>query len=396
MTPRKVIHVITRLDYGGSAQNTMRTVLGHDRALFAPMIVTGMAERWDAQGGQPATDANCRSLEKEHIRYAMLPPLVREINLLNDIRALWALVGLFRREQPQIVHTHTSKAGVLGRVAAWLAKVPVIVHTPHGHVFYGHFGRLRSWIFMQVERVLSVLTSRLIALTESERDEHLQRHIGCAGHFAVVPSGIDLEKFRLARSRDVRRPGRFPWPPDAVVVGSVGWLTPIKGHRYLIEAAAGMLPTCPHLHVMIVGSGELRDELAAMGRRLGVGDRVHLLGHREDVEACLAAMDIFVLPSLNEGMGRALVEAMAAGLPVVATKVGGVPAVVQDRHNGLLVPPGNASALADALRSLLSRPEWMKQLGDAAQQSIGERYGTQAMVRSIEALYRESLREVIA
>lgn len=388
------MHVITRLDCGGSAQNTMRTVLGHDRALFEPVMVAGISGRWDAQGGQPATDANCRCLEKENIRCVMLPTLVREIHLLNDVRALWALVRLFRRERPQIVHTHTSKAGVLGRVAAWLAKVPVIVHTPHGHVFYGHFGRLWSWIFIQVERALSIPTTRLIALTESERDEHLQRKIGRTNHFAVAPSGIDLDKFRHARSRNVQRPDRFPCPPDAVVIGSVGWLTPVKGHRYLIEAAAGMLPSYPRLHVMIVGSGELQDDLTALGRQLGLEGRLHLLGHREDVEACLAAMDVFVLPSLNEGMGRALVEAMAAGLPVVATKVGGVPAVVQDRCNGLLVSPGNAAALADALRSLLSRPEWMTQLGDAAQQSIGERYGTQAMVQSIEVLYRESLREM--
>ena len=394
MTPRKVIHVITRLDYGGSAQNTMRTVLGHDRALCEPVVVTGMPGRWDAQGGQSATDVNCRHLEKEGIRWVMLPTLVREIHVLKDLRTVWALVRLFRREKPQLVHTHTSKAGVLGRVAAWLVKVPVIVHTPHGHVFYGHFGRLRSWLFMQVERVLSSLTTRLIALTESERDEHLQRQIGRARHFAVVPSGIDLDKFHHARSCESQRPPWFSCPPDAVVIGSVGWLTPVKGHRYLIEAVARLLPSFPHLHVMLVGSGELQDELTALGRQLGLGDCLHMLGHRGDVEACLAAMDIFVLPSLNEGMGRALVEAMAAGLPVVATRVGGVPAIVQDRQNGLLVLPRDAAALADALRSLLSRPGWMTQLGEAARQSIGERFGTKAMVQSIEALYRESFREV--
>lgn len=391
---RKVIHVITRLDYGGSAQNTMLTVLGHDRTLYEPVVVAGAPGRWDAQGGQPATDANGRCLEKEGIRCVMLPTLVREIHVRNDIRALWELVKLFRREQPHLVHTHTSKAGVLGRLAAWLARVPVMIHTPHGHVFYGHFGRVRSWIFMQVERLLTSLTTRMIALTESERDEHLQRKIGRADHFVVVPSGIDLDKFRRARSRESQPVHGFSLPLGGVVVGSVGWLTPVKGHRYLIEAVTKLLPGFPYLHVMLVGSGDLRDELAAMGQRLGLGDRLHLLGHRDDVEACLAAMDLFVLPSLNEGMGRALVEAMAAGLPIVATRVGGVPAIVQDQVNGLLVPPGDADALAEALRSLLSRPERMKQLGEAASRSIGQRYGTDAMVRSIEALYQESFHEV--
>jgi glycosyltransferase involved in cell wall biosynthesis len=388
---RKVIHVITRLDYGGSAQNTMLTALGHDRAQFEPLVVAGYPGCWDAQGGQAATEENCRQLEKAAIRWMLLPALTREVHPIKDAQALWQLICLFRQEQPALVHTHTSKAGVLGRVAAWLARVPVIVHTPHGHVFYGHFGPFRSWLFLQIERVLSALTDRLIALTEAERQDHLDRAVGEADRFVVVPSGIDRERFGRARVQGKQQPDWFGCPPEALIVGSVGWLTDVKGHEYLIEAVAKLKPDFPSLHLVIIGSGDRHDALLQQSELAGLRDAVHLLGHRDDIEACLAGMDLFVLPSLNEGMGRALIEAMAAGLPVIASRVGGIPAVISHERTGLLVPPGDASALAEALRRLLDRPEWAMQLGLAANRSVDSRYGSVSMVHAIESIFAEAL-----
>jgi glycosyltransferase involved in cell wall biosynthesis len=393
MASRTVIHVITRLDYGGSAVNTMLTVLGHDRARFEPLVVTGPPGRWDAQGGQSATDENVRLLEKEGIRSVLIPSLARSLSPLDDIWALWALIRLFRREEPVLVHTHTSKAGVLGRIAAWFVRVPVVVHTPHGHVFYGHFGAFTSWCFLQVERTLSRVTDRIIALTESERNDHLDRLVGTIDQFAVVPSGIDLNRFSQARVNGRQVPEWFGCPSDAVIVGSVGWLTDVKGHRFLLEAAKKVTQTCPDLHIVIVGSGDQHDALRQQARQLGLEASVHLLGHRDDIEACLAGFDLFVLPSFNEGMGRALIEAMAAGLPVIATKVGGIPALIEHGVNGLLVPSGDAQALADALRSILEHPDMARRLGEAARQSIGARFGASYMVGAIETLYEETLRE---
>ncbi|THJ24582.1 MAG: glycosyltransferase [Nitrospira sp. CG24E] len=389
--PRKVIHVITRLDYGGSARNTMLTALSHDRTQFEPLVVAGCPGRWDAQGGQAATEENCRQLEKAAVRWMLLPSLTREVHPIKDARALWQLIRLFRQEQPALVHTHTSKAGVVGRVAAWWAGVPVIVHTPHGHVFYGHFGPLRSWLFLQVERVLSAITHRLIALTEAERQDHLDRSVGNPGRFAVVPSGIDRERFGRARIDGKQQPDWFGCPSDALVVGSVGWLTDIKGHEYLIAAIAKLKQDFPSLHLVIIGSGNRQNALLQQAESAGLRDAVHLLGHREDIAVCLAGMDLFVLPSLNEGMGRALIEAMAAGLPVIASRVGGIPAVISHERTGLLVSPGDASALAEALRRFLDRPEWAKQLGVAASRSVDSRYGSASMVRAIESIFTEAL-----
>jgi glycosyltransferase involved in cell wall biosynthesis len=390
MAPRAIIHVITRLDRGGAAQNTQLTLLGHDRSRFEPAVVAGRAGRWDAQGGDQATEANLQQLQRAGIPSEMLATLTRGISPVQDFVTFCRLVSLFRQRRPALVHTHTSKAGVLGRLAAWAAGVKLVVHTPHGHVFYGHFGRIASAVFLQIERLLAKGTTHMIALTEAERDEHLVLGVGEAGRFSVIPSGIDLERYRRAGASAGTarpRPSSFGCPPEAIVVGSVGWLTEVKGHRYLIEALAILKAARPMLHLVIIGSGHLREDYLALGARLGLEGSLHLLGSRTDVPECLGGMDFFVLPSLNEGMGRALIEAMAAGLPVVASRVGGVPAIVEDRRTGLLVPPGDAAALAAALDELLRRPDWTRELGEAAGRSIGERFSSTAMVKAVEAVY---------
>lgn len=391
MAPRTVVHMITRLDRGGSALNTMLTVLGHDRTQFEPMVIAGAPGAWDAQGGGAATEEQCRRLEKERISYRIVPSLVRPISLWKDLCALWTLTGILRATGPAIVHTHTSKAGVLGRVAAWIARVPVIIHTPHGHVFYGHFGPWKSWAFLQIERTLSRVTTALVGLTTAERDEHLARGVGGAEAFAVIPSGIDVERFQRARDAGRQVPSWFDCPADATIVGSIGWLTDIKGHRVLLEALGYLKEEFPRLHAVIVGSGGQQDALLAQADALGLRDRIHLVGHREDIERCLAGMDCFVLPSLNEGMGRALIEAMAAGLPVVASRVGGIPALVQHETNGLLVAPGDGRALSQALRRILIDPQWAGRLGAKASRSIGKEFGVRAMVDAVETLYRGAL-----
>ena len=386
---RKVIHVITRLDRGGSAENTLLTAIGHDRRRFHPMVLAGDPGRWDDQGGATATELNRHRLKGAGVSVQVIQALTRGLNPAKDLLALRKLVQIFRREQPDIVHTHTSKAGALGRVAARIAGVPALVHTPHGHVFYGHFGPLLSWSFLRTEQVLARYTARLIALTASERDDHVTRGVGQPEQFAVIPSGIHLDRFRALVGSQWGRPQGCDWPVDAIVIGSVGWLTPVKGHRYLIEAFAKLKPSFPRLHLFIVGSGGLRADYQALVARLGITDAVTLAGDRTDIDACLASMSVFVLPSLNEGMGRALVEAMAAGRPVIATRVGGVPALIQDCRNGMLVPPGDVTALTRALSQILSRPDWAKELGEEASISIDKRFDADEMVRMVEAVYDE-------
>lgn len=399
MTPKLVIHVVTRLDWGGSAQIVLETVLRQNRLQYVPMVVAGTSYGRDDQGGESATRELCHKLDDAGVRWRLVPSLVRDVYPIKDVAALWNLWRLFRRERPAIVHTHTSKAGVLGRLAASLAGVPVVVHTSHGHVFYGHFGRCFSWVAVQIERFLARWTTRTIALTDAEREDYRTRSIGSPDRVAVIPSSVELERFRahrISKERGTAKkvPEGFDCPSDAVVVGSIGWLTPIKGHRYFIEALAMLKPCHPKLYGVIVGSGELREDLERLAASLGILGSLRLLGKRDDVPECLAVMDLFVLPSLNEGMGRALVEAMASERPVVATRVGGVPAIVEDRVSGLLVPPGDARALASAIDELLCRPNWARELGMTAASRVGDRFSASSMVSAIDTLYEETLREV--
>jgi glycosyltransferase involved in cell wall biosynthesis len=391
--PSRVIHVITRLDLGGAAQNTLLTAIGHDRNWFIPTVVTGLPEQDDPHGGLQALKANLLQLEQAGVRWRILSKLGRPIRPVRDFIVLLQLAALFRRERPQIVHTHTSKAGALGRLASWLVGVPVVVHTPHGHVFYGHFGKLASWICVQIERGLAWITTRLIALTEAERDEHLQRGVGQRDQFAVIPSGIELDRFVQVANRYGSRPEGFDCPPHATVIGSVGWLTPVKGHRVLLEAVALLRRSWPDLYVVIVGDGPLRKELMRRAGELGMANRLRLLGMRSDIPDCLAGMDVYVQPSLNEGMGRALVEAMAAGRPVVASRVGGIPSLIEHRRTGLLVPPGDPEALAHAIAELLEHPELARALGAQASESIEQTFSVSAMVRAVEAVYEACLVE---
>ena len=393
MTPLKVIHLITRLDWGGSARNTMLTALGHDRSRFVPCVVAGHIGPWTAQGGAQATEAHCQALDTAEVPWQLIPTLTREINPVKDIRTLWSLIHLFRRERPTIVHTHTSKAGILGRLAAWLAGVPIIIHTPHGHVFYGHFGMFLSWVFKIIERLFAKATSKIITLTELEKQDHLQRHVGREGQFRSVFSGIDIAHFREALEARLKNRSQFCFSDEDIVVGSVGWLTPIKGHQYLVEAIALLQPQYPQLQCFIIGSGPLQEELTKLAADRGVSTAVRFLGFTQEVSTCLAAMDLFVLPSLNEGMGRALIEAMAVGLPVVATNVGGIPAVVQDGQTGILIPPANPEALAAALERYLQSPEWAKGIGTAARDHITEQFAVSALVRGVESVYEEALVE---
>lgn len=391
--PLKVIHLITRLDWGGSARNTMLTVLGHDRSRFLPFVVAGHIGEWTAQGGTQATEANSQTLDAAGVPWKCLSSLTREINPVKDISALWGLIQLFRQERPTIVHTHTSKAGILGRLAAWVVGVPIIIHTPHGHVFYGHFGIVLSRVFQMLEWVFAKGTSKIITLTELEAQDHLQRHIGKEGQFRAVFSGIDVAQYRAASATRLKSRFRLGCSDDDLIVGSVGWLTHIKGHRYLIEAMAKLKPHYPKLQCHIIGSGPLEEELMMLAADLEVASSIQFLGFTDDVPSCLSAMDLFVLPSLNEGMGRALIEAMAAGLPVVATNVGGVPAIVQDKHTGFLVPPGNADAIAKSLEQYLQDPELAKTMGAAGREHISGKFDVSALIQGVESVYEEALIE---
>ena len=378
----RVLHVITRLDPGGSAENTLLTVAGLDQARFEVHLAVGLT----TGDPGPTLERACRS----GVSLFEIPELVRAIAPLADWRALRALRRIMSRNRYDIVHTHTSKGGILGRLAARLERVPRIVHTPHGHVFYGYYGAALTRVFVWVERWAARFTDCIIALTEADLEDHLRFGIAPRERFRVIHSGIDFTAFAEADARRDRATIRSSLgiDPGGVVVGTLGRLTAIKGHTGLIEAFSGVRARREDAWLLVVGDGEERAALEAQARALGIGERTVFAGWRDDIAGALAAMDVFAFPSINEGMGKALVEAMYSGLPCVAADVGGIPELIGHEQEGLLIPAATPAALTDGILRLLSNEDERARFGAAARQrAFG--YTAESMVERIAQLYED-------
>ena len=393
----KIIHIITRMDMGGSAQNTLLTTMHHDSQHYNVWLIKGSTlESAMTKAETKLVEDQLETAKKQGIEIIDVPSLVRRISPINDVRGLVALFRHIRRIEPHIVHTHTSKAGLLGRLAAWMARVPIVIHTPHGHVFYGHFGKSLSRMFLHMEKLLGRITHHQIALTPEEGKDYVNLGVAKANNISVIHSGVELNCFK--RSKTESNPGRndLAIPPDSLVVGYVGWLIPIKGVTHLVNAMAKVVQRHPNSLLVLVGKGDEKGEeevkLSKQVENLGIADNVRFLGWRPDVNEIMGCFDIFVLPSLNEGMGRVLVEAMSAGLPIVASRVGGIPDLVKHGKNGLLVPPANAGALEQAISDLLSDKSRRKHLGETGKKMCRP-YSVEAMVDKIDNLYSRLLGE---
>ncbi|MBW6486205.1 MAG: glycosyltransferase family 4 protein [Syntrophobacterales bacterium] len=383
----KVIHIITRFDKGGSAENTFLTVCGLDKERYQVALVTGTLSGTNSNDPENiAIAANIAELKANGVRLIFVPSLVRELNPVADLRAFLSLCKIIRREKPDIVHTHTSKAGMLGRWAARLCRVPAVIHTPHGHVFWGYFNPAKTRLFIMLERWTARITDALIMLTPQELQDHLGWGIAPREKFTVIHSGVNLKKFSSAQSRSDRKRAISEVPENMVVIGTVGRLTAIKGQDVLIRAFAELKQAGEDVFLVLLGEGERRGELEEMARHLQISDSVMFLGWRPEVAAVMASFDIFCLPSLNEGMGKVIVEAMAMGLPVVASNVGGIKDLVRKGENGLLVPPGDATALAKALSLLCSAPQERRRMGDAGR-LLAPSYSSEAMIKKVDRLY---------
>ncbi len=386
----KVIHVITRFDKGGSAENTYLTLIGLSRAGYDLVLVSGPSD--ESQLGErerEAVRANLERAERAGIRIVRVHCLVRNLRPGGDLSAFLELLRIFRVEKPKIVHTHTSKAGILGRWAAWLCRVPFIVHTPHGHVFWGYFGPLETKLYVTLERITAWITDRIIALTSQERDDHLRFRIAPRDKFVKIHSGVDLSLFDATLHDRMKIRAELDIPSGDLVVGTAGRLTPVKGHMHLIDATAKILAVRPDTTFVFLGDGELKNKLLEQAEALGLAGKVHFPGWRPDVAAVMSAFDVFALPSLNEGMGRVLVEAMALSKAVVASRTGGITDLVEDDKNGLLVPPGDAGALAAAILRLLNDGEMRAAMGGEGRRRA-ETYSAERMVEKIGKLYAMS------
>ncbi|PYQ52776.1 MAG: glycosyltransferase family 1 protein [Acidobacteria bacterium] len=381
--PTRVVRLFSRLNIGGPSLHVILLTAGLGERGYETRLVVGR---------EAPSEGNFLDLARARgIDYVQLAGLGREIRPLADFVTLWQVYRMLRGWRPAIVHTHTAKAGVLGRVAARLAGVPIVVHTYHGHVLRHYFGPLRTALFRRLERVLNRVTDVAVTVSAALRADLIAMGVCPPEKIRVVPLGLELARFTAARPLGAVREACGAGPGEAVV-GIVGRLVPIKDVGSFLEAAARVREGRPGTRFAVVGDGECRAALEAQAAALGLAGAVTFLGWRKDLEAVYAGLDVVVNSSLNEGTPVALIEAMAAGRPVVATAVGGTPDLLGAGARGRLVPAGDAGALAAAILDTLERPEDAAPRARAGRDYVLAHHSVERLLSDIDSLYRELLR----
>lgn len=383
--PVRVLRVIARLNVGGPALHVTYLSEGLAGRGYSTTLVAG-----DVARGEESMEHVAAAAGVEIVR---LPGLSRELSPVRDLVAALRLARIIRRVRPDVVHTHTAKAGAVGRIAALVAgrPRPVVVHTFHGHVLRGYFGTGGSLVFRAIETVLARVTDRLVAVSPEVRDELVRLGVAPASKFSVIRLGIELEP-RVAFDGDtdeVRR--RLGIPPGKYVVGWFGRMTTVKRTDDLLTMLAGLRERGIDALLLLVGDGDDRASLEQRAHDLGLARSCLFLGYQEDVAPWYAICDAVVLTSANEGTPVTIIEALAAGRPVVATRVGGLPDVVDEGETGLLVRPGDTHALAERLELLARDPELARRLGEEGRRRALSRYAVSRLVDDVDALYRELL-----
>jgi glycosyltransferase involved in cell wall biosynthesis len=378
--PLRIAIVIARLNVGGPATHVFELSAGLPRDRFTVRLIAGREGRGEAGMHYLA--------EEMGLKPEILPALSPHLGP-SDLVASLQLFRLFREWKPDVVHTHTAKAGAVGRAAARAAGVPVVVHTFHGHVLRGYFSPPAEAFFRAVERWLGRLTDRIVTLSPALKADLESMGIAPAEKITVVPLGMNLAPFFECRARRSELRAELGLRGDEPLIGTVGRLVPIKNQRVFLDAARSMVDSGSPARFIVVGDGELRGTLQEYAAALGLAERVRFLGWKKDMAPVYAALDLFSLTSDNEGTPVAAIEAMAAGAPVVATAVGGVPDVVREGETGRLVPPGDATALARAWRAAFADGPATGRMQARARREVEERFGREQMLAAMADLYTE-------
>jgi len=373
----RVLRVIARLNIGGPAKHVALLTKRLDPTVYDTTLVCGKISPEEGDMGYYA--------EQMGVQPIVLAGLRRNISILDDVVVLWRMYRLMRQLRPHIVHTHTAKAGFIGRFAAWMAGVPVIVHTFHGHVFTGYFSPNKVRVFLALERMVARISDAILALTNSLRKELSETyHITAKNRITVLPLGLDLQPFtRMERMKGGIRQ-QYKLDPLTPLVGIVGRLAPVKNHALFLHAAQIILNQRPNVKFLIVGDGELRAASQELARELGIQDAVIFAGWMQDVRGVFADLNVKVLCSHNEGTSVSVIEALATSCPVVSTDVGGMRDLLEGGKLGRLVPPDDAPALAQAILETIDNPPDPA----VARQLMLDQYGIERLLKDMDSLYR--------
>lgn len=374
------------MNLGGPAYHVSLLTLGLDAERYRTQLLHGAVGPGEASLEE--------LINRPGVQAERLPSLGPAIDPRRDLRVLVALVRMIRRSRPHVIHTHTAKAGLLGRVAAVLAlgRRPVVVHTYHGHVLRGYFGPSASELYRRVEQALGKVSDALVCVSLANRDELVELRVAPAGKFRVIPLGLELDDFLALESQPAARSRlELPIERDDVVATFVGRLVPVKRVEMLLHAIALARAGDTRIKLLVVGDGEMRAGLTALSRNLGLDGAVHFLGYRRDLVDIAAATDVAVLTSVTEGTPVSLIQAAAAARPVVSTAVGGVGEVVPEGA-GILVEDGDVNGFAEALVRFASDREERWEAGRQGREHVRVRFDSRRLVVDIEDLYDSLLR----
>jgi glycosyltransferase involved in cell wall biosynthesis len=383
MTPNPVpvLHIITRLIVGGAQENTMYTAALLDKSRFAVEVISG-----------PQTGSEGSLMEElrdRGIPLTILPDMLRQVNPLHDLRNLLQLTRRMRNGNYPIVHTHSSKAGILGRLAAHLAGVPIIVHTVHGWSFHNHMSPLARWAYIVLERWCASFTDTLIVVASSDIQKGLQAGIGRPEQYLLIRSAIPLEDFNPSHydRKTIRQ--ELGLPLDCPVLGNIGRFSEQKNPLDWVRIAGRVSRQLPECRYLLVGDGPLRPQVEAMLKEEGLVERTIVTGLRRDVPRMLSAMDVFLLISLWEGLPRVIPQSLAMGIPIVSGRADGIIEAITDGQNGYLGDRDDLDVLASRCLELLNNPMLRATMGERGRELAVREFDIKNMVGQIAQLYDE-------
>ena len=367
---KKITLLITRLDRGGSADLTLQLAKGLSQRGYKVLLIAGKTTNPDRDLTEYA--------EKNNFRLKFISPLRRDINIFFDLKAFYRIYETLINYKPDILHTNSSKAGFLGRIAGKIAGVSDIYHSPHGHIFYGYHSKIVSKAFIILEKFAAKFSTKIFNLTEQGKKDHIQENIGPPQKFKVSSCGVDLSPFEdiTPLSSNKNSPFTLCW---------IGRFVSIKNPEMFIRAIHEIDSPSNKFNYRMIGNGPLLPKIKKQAERLNLNN-LHFEGYKNNIIPFLLNSDIFILTSKNEGFGRVIVEAMAAGLPIIATSVGGVPDLITQGKNGLLVPSNDYKKLRQAILKLYNSKDLYNKI---SQRNIREaqKYTIDNYINNIEIIY---------
>ena len=381
MRKLNILHTITKLELGGAQENTLYTLRNLDQERYNLFLIAN-------DRGILVEEAK----KMKDVKAFFIPELVRPINPLKDLIALIKLFHFCKREKIDIIHTHSSKAGILGRWAARLAKVPVTIHTIHGWGFAPGQNFLKRRLFIFLERSTASITDRLIAVSQANIETGIKNRIGRRENYTIVRSGIKPSRFQNAEVKIAEKKKELGLEEDTKVVAMIAPFKPQKAPLDFVKIASRVNMQKPETQFLLIGDGKLRPEIERLIKQFNLETKVILTGWRRDIPQILKVMDILVLTSRWEGLPRVFPEAMASELPIVATKVDGAPEAIEEGVNGFLVSVGDTRSMAEKIISLLDNPEMAEEMGRKGREKVFPEFDIDLMVEKINDLYQELTR----